>query len=348
MRRCFVWIAVGIAPAMACVGDDPAGNPTPADDGGTQNVSDAASSSSSGGNSEQDADVSSEAGVRCDATQPFERVRPFFRVNTTADELDLRFSVDGQLAYFSRRAGKGSMDVFVASRAVNFEDSAALTSVNSTDTGVDDGAPTVTPDGLEILFHSNEGVQPNGIRVWHATRPNTLESFSDRKPLAALATFRYGSPIFVASGDAAYLTHVEGGVNSIERIARTSPGVYQKTVTMMAAGEHPAVTNDELTMYFSRRTGNADVLWVATRGALDGQFGPPQRVILPGPAKDMSARPTWVSASGCTLVFVGPKPNGQDAGPADSGPFDALDAASPRDDVDYDIFIASKGVDELP
>lgn len=333
MRRTLIWFALGFAPALACVGDDPAG--TPADAGG-QIESDAAPNGSSGGSVDVDA-AQPDASARCEASDPFARVRPFSRVNTALPELDLRFSPDGQFAYFAREA-KASQ-IYVASRARNFEDGTVLgETADAADSSTDNGAPTLSADGLEIVFHSTEG-KPNGIRVWHATRANLFASFGNRAPIAAWQNEpSRGSPIFVADGSALYFAQRGAGTSfDIQRAPRLARGEYGTVVQMMKNGAHPAVSADELTLYFSRSAPDKngdDLLMVATRSTRDLLFEEPTLVTLPAPATGMSARPSWLSDDGCTLVFVGPK----SMRPANE------DAGSP----DLDIFIATKRVDELP
>jgi hypothetical protein len=221
---------------------------------------------------------------------------PFDALNTDADEGDLRYSSDGALAFFTRGSfiTGSNADIWVASKANGFLDASPLTSVNPPSTCCVDAFPSVSPDGNEIFFHTNDvppGL-PGAARVWRAYRDGPTLDFDHRAPIEALKNISAYYPLLNHDGSAVYFTDLTS--KQLKRSARITGGTFAAPTVVLPEATFPAVSGDEQTLYFAR----SGVAYIATKNASDWVEG---GVV---PALNGFV-PSWLSPDGCTITLLG-------------------------------------------
>jgi hypothetical protein len=291
--------ALPCAVFVACVGSEPlppapvgpdAGRSSTPGDGGPPGPG----SGNDGGGSERDG-----GGLPppCNLDAPFDPPTPFNPINTNDDDADLRFSADGALAYFVRGSFTGNIsDVLVAAKADGFNGAIGVVGANSPSGCCADAAPSVTPDGLEIVFYTNDATAtlPGGPRVWHATRSSKTLAFTNREPIAALSALSAHVPILSHDGQAIYFTDL--GTKQIKRSGRID-AQFGGAVPIVSNASFAAVTGDERTLYFDR----GGKTMVATQ-SLAGEWTTGKEV-----PELAGMTPSWVSADGCTIALASGK-----------------------------------------
>ena len=271
------------------------------------------------GSAAQDAgqpDAQGEGGLptadACDSDAPF-GAPEVVALSTDADESAMRVSADGLAFYVSKGpiAG-GESDLFVARRQARTDpipSGAALQLLPTLSASGEDKRPTVTPNETEIYFESNRPGTAGSYDIWMALRnadgtwtapspaPDLNGGAEDREPY-----------LLPASGAVIYFSSNREGASTIYRSARKTPAGWTlpvKVLGLPSGIEHssPAVTEDELTIYFAMAPGGSDRdIYVARRSAKTEPFGP--AVAVEGVNTQDEDRPTSVSADGCTVYFT--------------------------------------------
>jgi hypothetical protein len=245
--------------------------------------------------------------VRCNGTAPFQAPVVVGGIASPQDDVAARLSPDERVVVFSRRSTGGMFDLYTASRAsaeMPFDPPTLLTTVNSVNS---EGAPSLSPDELLIAFDSDRG--GGATRIYTSTRDATSGNFGAPQPALALRDGEV-QPL-LANPRALYFTtnaRPDTGAHDIwraeiDRTGATSPpvAVAGGVNTAMEEGM-PAVTADELHIFFRRVVGTDAILHTAQRSSRTDPFGPATAVENLGmPGSDVA--PTWVSPDGCHLYF---------------------------------------------
>ena len=111
---------------------------------------------------------------------PWSAAQPLTALNTPEDDSDPELRADG-LELFFHSSRSGNYDLYAARRASTSDAFAAPTPVAELNTAADELGPTLTGDGLTILFG-------DGNDIVFATRPSLDASFGPRTTLAALSS----------------------------------------------------------------------------------------------------------------------------------------------------------------
>lgn len=205
---------------------------------------------------------------------------------------DLRLAVYSYVATGGRRndLNLGA----VVDTPVGFMPASSLLSDLNTTTG-DEGYPAITPDGLRLFFQKG---RDTAARILVASRTTVDERFGPASELVAS-----GREPYTIAGDTVYFGNVQETV--VRRIAKGAV----EDVVLGGAASSPVVSGDELTLFVAVRSGNDVDIAVARRAAANVPFGP----LSPIPSLRSGAvdRPTWLSPSGCVLLFVSDR-NGPD------------------------------------
>lgn len=218
-----------------------------------------------------------------------------------------RFTPDERVAFLTSMSG-GYGDIatsFRASLSEPFGSAGLLASLNGPG---DDGAPTVTDDGLTLYFHSTRS---GGYRLYSATRPRVDVEFSPPAELTALNVYGEGNPYVTRDGSALYFHSWRDGSNDLFRAARTTAGfeVPEKLAVSTSTFDEydPVVSPDELTVYYAvigSADGKHDGIWMATRSSKLEPFG--NATALSEIHSDYVGVPvpSWISPDGCRLYVV--------------------------------------------
>jgi Tol biopolymer transport system component len=267
-----------------------------------------------------------DAGPSCDANAPFgaPSLVPGLDPGAlmAASVEGVRLSPDGLTAYFSatgRPGGVGYGDLYQAERAAVTAPFGSVVPIAGTgiDTPDDESDPTMTGDGLTLLFsRTRPATNPNVF--YEANRPTPGIPFTGVTSVFADATALgisdMATPFFREDGAALYFvfvpTQAPDSLTDIYRAPRTNgslgvPSAVEELNTTFAEIA-PVVTPDELTIYFAsdrsdgQARGEYDI-WTATRSDVGGAFSPPANVAeVNTPSSDV---PTFITHDGCTLYL---------------------------------------------
>ncbi len=183
-----------------------------------------------------------------------------------------------------------------------------------------EGSPKISPDGLELYFHSSRPGGSGGNDLWVTRRPSLDAPWgpvSNLGPVVNSAADE-GAPTISADGLELYFhdwgTHRADGVGNADiwmtrRDTKDSPwqppvnlGLSVNSVENEAT---PEISADGLELYFeSERPGGfgSDDIWVSRRASTDAPWGPPENL---GPEINTAE---WehcpnLSTDGLTLFF---------------------------------------------
>ena len=188
-----------------------------------------------------------------------------------------------------------------ATRADADQPFSAIATLTALDTAADERHPTVTADGLALIFRTSAAGGAGDSPI--ARRTSTAASFDAPSPLAAVNSSDDESDPFVTpSGDALYLLS-NRGPTGIDVSARVGQGFGAAVPLPLLLGRSdPTLSADELTMFVGLgATGPAQDIDVVTRSAKNAPFGAATSVpILNNNAAD---QPDWLSPDGCRLYL---------------------------------------------
>ncbi len=139
----------------------------------------------------------------------------------------------------------------------------------------DDTSPWLSPDRLEILFSSDR--DGSGLRLFNASRESIREPFDPPVQLAGLELAGITrDPFLEPDGRTLWFTyHPAAQQPQIYRATRAqspSSRFSAAQATELGEGEHPSMTADGLTLYFSRTSGGVLSIWRASRSTTSLSF----------------------------------------------------------------------------
>jgi hypothetical protein len=216
----------------------------------------------------------------------------------------------GQLAiYFGsyRVGGVGDQDIWVGARASVTAQFGAPTNVTEVNTTGFETAPTVTDDGLDMVF-----VRGTASQLFEAMRGSTTVPFSTPAPVNFIAASYDISPWLSADGlRLVFVSNRDGNGQHMFEATRTS-----RTTAFAIPAGHPeleagsnddaggALSADGLDLYFSSsRPGGpgGDDVYTAHRTALDQPFSTP--VLIPELSSPGDDDITRLSDDGATMYM---------------------------------------------
>lgn len=266
---------------------------------------------------------------RCDLTKPFAGVMPVPGVNTAEWDSNPSLSPDELTMYFAsirQSPGSANGDLYVATRANRDDPFGPAAGIAALNTGSDERASSIAPDGLALYFHSSRA---SNYDLWFSTRANTAAPFD---PPVALTTLNSAdietSPAIAANGQTLYFDRTPStGPTVIWKSTLGGTGFGTPTVVTelsSASSYTPTISADGLQIHFGsdRATGQGSTdIWVATRASTSDPFGTPMNVSELNSADD--DRPGWISPDGCRMYFSSTRAGG-------SGSFDIWQATRPQ------------------
>lgn len=183
-----------------------------------------------------------------------------------------QISRDGLELYFVYEGENACQDIWVARRSSLTEEWSAPVSLDfPVNSPWPVGGPCISPDGLELYFSDGMPVQ------YEATGcvPNSAG---------------YGGGDIWVSRRA---TRWDAWGNPVNLGPPVNTGSYE---------DHPCLTSDGLSLYFTSKRSGSHTLWVTTRPATDALWGQPERL---GPPVDMIMYETtpFISPDGLSLYF---------------------------------------------
>jgi len=178
----------------------------------------------------------------------------------------------------------------------------------------DDSHPAPTSDRTSLYFEHDAGIF--GRQVAIVSRSAGTGPFSVPLILDLADGGRQTrEPYIVRDGAALYFTMDPGqaGGRDIYRAEKSGGSGWAITlvggaVSTSSPESHPVVSEDELTIFFSRGPGASEI-WTATRASKSAPFdvADPVGALNVGTADD---RPSWLSPDRCTLYFTSDRDGG--------------------------------------
>jgi Tol biopolymer transport system component len=243
-------------------------------------------------------------------------------VSTPADDANPHTSPDGLALYFSsgRSGGSGGHDLYVSRRET--ADAQWQTPVNlgpTVNSPVDDWAPSLSPDGLELFFTSK---RPGGLGgfsdIWLTTRATPEDDWGEPEPLGPnINTPDFeGHPSISSDGLELYFctwtTNARPGLGSSDiwvtsRLTLSapwgSPTNLGPTVNSSSYDGEPDISADRLCLIFGSDrpggSGGSDI-WMTTRRRKEDPWGTPVNL---GPAVNSLGNDTMADISDDSSVL---------------------------------------------
>jgi hypothetical protein len=221
----------------------------------------------------------------------------------------------GQLSLYlhsDRLGGYGSHDIYVSNRADPTDEWGTPENLGSNiNTEFDDRAPTVSSDGLTLMFASNRG---GDLDLYTSTRSSVNDAWG---PATNMGTTINSAEIDSGpslSEDGLTLVFFSGrpggtGLHDLYMSTRAStmdawsaPTNLGATVNSDTSDVAPDISCDGLRIYFhSDRDGNLDI-WMAERSSLTAPWTTPTIIPTPVSTDDNELAPS-ISADESTLYF---------------------------------------------
>lgn len=245
-------------------------------------------------------------GVRCDPSAPFGAPVPVDGVNSAADDAAPRLSPDELTMYFARRTNN-QWDLYSATRPARdaaFGTPEVLGTANSVN---NDLWPTVSADGMLLLFDSDRGTGISHIFV--ARRTSTTERFTAPSQAPALMDGEL-HPLLANNRALYFSSPVRGGagLSDLWRVeidstgATGTPEAVPGDLNTVDNELVPVVSPDELTIFFERQVGRESDIFTASRATTADPWG--TATAIPGlSTPGISEVPGWVSPDGCALYL---------------------------------------------
>jgi hypothetical protein len=286
----------------------------PGDEGSSAEASSSSDGSPNDGPEEDSTLPNAEAGPpACNPASPFGTPVLVAGLESTATEGGLRLTPDETTGFFwsTRAGGPGTTNLYVATRTDRTAAFANVTLLSSINMAGNQYDPTVTADALTLAFGSDRASTDGTYDLFLATRATTADDFGGVTPLSSLNTSSNDQqPFLLPDGSEIYFSSDRSGDSDIYRAFTASgggfgtPSAVTEINTAGIADEHPVVSADDLTIFFSSTRagglGNIDV-WTATRANTASPFGALTDVQpVNTTSKDI---PDWISPDGCRLYL---------------------------------------------
>lgn len=210
--------------------------------------------------------------TRADASTPFDAPAIVAELSTGDPELDPEVSADGLTLYLvSNRATTGSLDIYISTRAARTDTWSSPTPVDELTAGLGDRGPSLSYDGLSLVFAS-ERMTAGNLEVYETRRASASDPWGPAMQLASLASVSTEqSPVLSADRLAIYFQSSFGGddVRVATRPTLGDPFGASATISIDTTNYYegdPWVSPDGRTLLFvTNRASGMVQLYIATR-----------------------------------------------------------------------------------
>ena len=248
------------------------------------------------------------AAPRCDVAKPYGAPVLLPGLSSSSLEIGVELTADTlDGVMWSSRSGTDR--VYEVTRATSTDDFGMPQLVPNLGSvaNVPDRDPVLTGDGLTLVFTSQRA---GSWDLYITTRPSRTQPFQTPTKITELATAGDDWGPFISS-DGLGLYYILGvDIAYAQRATTTSawsaPGTILANVNTPSSEFEPAVTSDELTMFWATdrpdgNTGGLDI-WKATRASKADPFGTPAPVVELNTSGD--DLPSWVSNDLCQMFLT--------------------------------------------
>jgi Tol biopolymer transport system component len=251
-------------------------------------------------------------------------------VNLSSDDALPAISADGLECYFlsDRPGGQGGFDLWVTTRETTDDLWSAAENVGDVvNSASDDGAPTISQDGLSLYFSSNRTGGHGNFDIYVTTRPSKSDPWGqpvNLEPPVNTWADQWASSLS-ADGLELYFcdwhVYLPGGHGNGDIWLSTRTSVSETWNPPVNLG--PAVnsvyfdagmdiSSDGLQLYFGcERPGGygAQDIWAATRASTSDDWSTPSNLGIPVNSNGYDATPR-ITSDGSTLFFASTRSGG--------------------------------------
>jgi Tol biopolymer transport system component len=298
---------------------DAAAGPGDARDSAPVDAGDASSDAAGDALIDAPVDAAGDAPVpSCDTAKAFGAPTVLASVSTAEEEGSPRLSDDELTITFdgvrAADGGGGSYDLFLATRPSIAAPFGAPARITSLDTSDDEFSPSLTADGLGIVFE-RQIVATAVSTIMMATRPTLGAAFGAPAALSNINSGNYTANPFVrGNASTVYYASVDNkpSVDLFVAVLIPATGYVATKILDAPANETqgtPAVSQNGLALYFGWKANAAFDIWVATRASTSATFGAPVPVTELNTAA-WNDTPGWISPDGCRIYLASDRPGG--------------------------------------
>jgi Tol biopolymer transport system component len=250
--------------------------------------------------------------ARCSPTGVFGPPVALTALDSATEDLGARFSPDESSLVMSRTSGN-QWDIYSASRPGGSGAFSAPQIVAPANTIYNDLWPSLSPDGLSLVFTSNR-LNQGAYSPWLSRRASLTAAWTTPVSIQG-STMGDDHPLF-ANAHALYFTRTPAmGTADIYRADIDASGAISNISAVIGGVNSPAlevvpvVTSDELRIYFGRHNGADWDIYTASRSSISDGFG--AATVAAGLAQPgIDELPSWVSPDGCDFYFSSNGPGG--------------------------------------
>lgn len=253
-------------------------------------------------------------------------------INSSYDECVPNISADGLSLYFgeylnNRPEGYGGADIWLSTReTVNSGWRAPVNLGSGINTSAEDGATSLSADGLVLYFSSSRPGGYGDYDLWQATRATTDDPWGEPDNLGSTVNSEYTDLGPSLSGDGLSLHFGEGyrfrpeglGSGDIWVTTRTTisdpwgpPENLGAMVNSSSLDMSPSISSDgRMLLFQSRRSGGPADIWMTTRASIEDDWAPAVKLESPINTSASDVNPN-ISVDGSTLYFSSNRGGGQ-------------------------------------
>lgn len=245
--------------------------------------------------------------LRCSPTTPFGPPKLVPGIDPNRHASSPHLSPDEKVVYFTSQDPNVAAQVYRASRASTSDPFGAVEPVPGINSDSNDNDPTISADGLTLVFHTGRvGAQQD---VWWAKRTVTTAEFGTPSAVPSIATGSYeGQGFFHVASNELWFVSNRDGTFDIFRAKRNGDAFDPpSSVTEVSSAQDdflPFLSEDGLTIYFSSTrvgTKGGQDLYLATRPTAMAPFGTP--VPIDELNTDAGEQAGSLSPDGCRIYF---------------------------------------------
>lgn len=208
-----------------------------------------------------------------------------------------------ELYFHSNRAGEGGFDLWVSTRANKMDNWGAATNLTATvNSTFDDKSPTLSDNGLTLIFTSNRTDGPGNDDLYISTRTSLITAWSPPIPVVGLinTVFNESAPSLSSDGRSLFFhSDAPGGQGTTDLYVSVRPSIGDPwdmpdnlgaTVNSGLFDVAPEISSDGLSLYFhSTRTGGlgSHEIWRTTRTRATNPWSTP--TVMPAPVNSTAS-----------------------------------------------------------
>jgi Tol biopolymer transport system component len=251
-----------------------------------------------------------DASTTCDPMTPFGAPQQLSYFGSLEPTMT-RFSPDELTAYFSASTIDG-IAIYQADRPSLTAPFTAPRVVLAEGIAIDPVSPTVSSDGLRLVYDRMPAGSTDGEDLYLATRSSTADVFGTPSELASVdSTTSDGTPFLSADGEELWFSSARAGRADLWSAKQSGDGftapVAEASLNSSAYEATPVLSADRLTVYFARLFSGGSIdssILMSHRDRVTDPFPPPSTLDGLDGSNNTTVVPTWLSVDQCRLYLM--------------------------------------------